>query len=265
MKLAAHVIVKNEDAWLWYALKSVENYFDEINIIDTGSSDNTKQIISLFTSDKFKFSERPISSPGDFTKLRQAQLSETSADWILILDGDEVWTYDSLSSSVQAIKDEKNNYLVSKYINCVGDVFHYQPEIAGKYTIQGQRGHISVRWFKSNIPGLHYDMPYGQEGLFIENVPLQQTPGCAFVSDPYFHLTHLKRSTKPANEVMQRNKKFKYELGSYIGKNAKYPASFYFSKPEFIPSPWKKRSINYFTNALWQTPLKAAHRLIPNA
>lgn len=42
------MIVKNETEYLGKCLKSVEGLFDEIIILDTGSTDNTKEIALSF-------------------------------------------------------------------------------------------------------------------------------------------------------------------------------------------------------------------------
>ena len=44
------MIVKNEELVLGRCLDSVKNLMDEIIIVDTGSTDKTKEIASLYTN-----------------------------------------------------------------------------------------------------------------------------------------------------------------------------------------------------------------------
>lgn len=49
------MIVKNEEEVIGRCLESVKNLVDEINIVDTGSTDNTKKIVEPFTDRIFDF------------------------------------------------------------------------------------------------------------------------------------------------------------------------------------------------------------------
>lgn len=264
-KISAHMVVKNEENWIWYSIMSVIDYVDEINIIDTGSSDRTLEIINSIKSPKIKLLQKIIETKDEFTKLRNLQLNSCKSEWVLILDGDEVWTETSLRKSIQQITQKENlDYLISSYINCIGDVYHVLPASSGKYRIKTYSGNISIRWIKNK--NVEFSYPYGQEGLVtINNKTLIQDSDLnyEFISEAYFHMTHLKRSSTNVNEVFMRKNKYKYELGS---KNLiEFPKVFYLVRPSFVISPWKKRSSLYILNAVWQTPLKRLKRLIFNA
>ena len=49
------MIVKNEELVLGRCLDSVKNLMDEIIIVDTGSTDKTKEIASLYTNKIYDF------------------------------------------------------------------------------------------------------------------------------------------------------------------------------------------------------------------
>jgi len=36
--ITAHMIVKNEEQWVWYALQSILPYVDKVIVYDTGST-----------------------------------------------------------------------------------------------------------------------------------------------------------------------------------------------------------------------------------
>jgi glycosyltransferase involved in cell wall biosynthesis len=78
------MIVKNEEAFLGKCLESVQQYVDEIIIVDTGSTDRTVDIAKRFT-DKVFFHPWENS----FSKARNYSLSYATRDWIFIIDADE--------------------------------------------------------------------------------------------------------------------------------------------------------------------------------
>src|SRR3989344_7832345 len=89
--VTVHVLIKNEDRWIWYALMSVLDYVDKILIYDTGSTDKTIDIIKSIDSPKIIFESHPISTRQGLVKLRQHQLDRTRTPWFMLLDGDEIW------------------------------------------------------------------------------------------------------------------------------------------------------------------------------
>ncbi len=81
------MIVKNEEANLGRCLASVQPYVDEMVIVDTGSSDNTKAIAEQYGA---KVYDHPWQD--DFATARNVALSHVSGDWVLVLDADETLT-----------------------------------------------------------------------------------------------------------------------------------------------------------------------------
>ena len=67
------MIVKNEEKVLARCLDSVADLVDEIIIVDTGSSDATKEIASRYTNQIYDFS-----SQDDFTTARKFSISKAS-------------------------------------------------------------------------------------------------------------------------------------------------------------------------------------------
>ena len=49
MRIVAHILVKNEEKWIWYSLMSVLDYVDEILVWDAGSTDRTVEIIKTIS------------------------------------------------------------------------------------------------------------------------------------------------------------------------------------------------------------------------
>lgn len=78
------MIVKNEEETLGRCLSSVKDIVDEIIIVDTGSTDNTKKIVKDFNGKIFDFEWIE-----DFAAARNYAFSKASNDYILWLDADD--------------------------------------------------------------------------------------------------------------------------------------------------------------------------------
>lgn len=79
------MIVKNEEKLLEICLNSIKDLVDEIIIVDTGSTDNSKEIARKFTDKIFDFKWND-----NFSDARNFSLSKATKEWILSLDADEV-------------------------------------------------------------------------------------------------------------------------------------------------------------------------------
>ncbi|THF79874.1 glycosyltransferase family 2 protein [Cohnella fermenti] len=79
------IIVKNEETTLGRCLESVRDAVDEINIVDTGSSDRTVEIASRFTDRVFYYEW-----PDSFAKALNKAFSYATMDYILYMDADDV-------------------------------------------------------------------------------------------------------------------------------------------------------------------------------
>ncbi|PGT81115.1 glycosyltransferase family 2 protein [Bacillus sp. AFS040349] len=85
MKISLAMIVKNEQRYIERCILSVNGYVDEIVVVDTGSTDNTLQILEKYKHVKvyqFQWTD-------DFSKARNYSIEKASGDYILILDADE--------------------------------------------------------------------------------------------------------------------------------------------------------------------------------
>ncbi|WP_353095388.1 glycosyltransferase [Tissierella praeacuta] len=79
------MIVKNEEDVIARCLDSVKDIIDEIIIVDTGSNDNTKEIVKGYTDKVFDFKWID-----DFSAARNYSFSKATKDFILWLDADDV-------------------------------------------------------------------------------------------------------------------------------------------------------------------------------
>lgn len=79
------MIVKNEERILARCLDSIKDLMDEIIIVDTGSSDQTKEIAQIYTDKVYDFEWQD-----DFSKARNYSFSKAEMDYIYVADADEV-------------------------------------------------------------------------------------------------------------------------------------------------------------------------------
>jgi glycosyltransferase involved in cell wall biosynthesis len=79
------MIVRNEERCIARCLASCKSVVHEMVVVDTGSDDRTRQIAELFGA-------RVIEQPwnGDFSAARNAGLAVATAEWLLVMDADEV-------------------------------------------------------------------------------------------------------------------------------------------------------------------------------
>ena len=79
------MIVKNEEKQIKDFLEHIYDCVDEIIIVDTGSSDDTKKIAATFP----KVKTYDAQWENDFAKARNKSLKYAKGEWILVLDADE--------------------------------------------------------------------------------------------------------------------------------------------------------------------------------
>lgn len=272
VKIIAHSLVKNEERFIWYSLQSVLPYVDKIMVWDTGSTDNTVKIIKSINSPKIEFKALASVTPEEFTKVSQQMIKDTPKDytWMLVLDGDEVWPQTSIKKvTAFARKHPQFQSIVVPTNNLVGDIFHCLPRSAGQYHLAGRHGHLALRLSNlKTIPGLHYDRPHGQRGLFDKDNTLIQDldpQKIKFINAPYHHATHLQRSSSRQQDlqVPKRSFKLKYELGRRIPRS-QVPQVFFQPHPDFVPAVSKPMSTAFLLRSLIQTPLRRLKRLFIN-
>lgn len=274
MKIAGHMLVKNEARFIWYAISSTINHLDEFLIWDDGSTDGTKEIIQEFLKtkagkEKIKYKNLPQDTGFREDIKRQQMLDDTKADWILMVDGDEIWWEESIGKVVETIKAEGNRIetIVVPTINLVGDLYHYQEEIAGRFELAGRSGHLNLRGINTKIPGLSSfgrDWAWGWVDSDKKLIQDRSRDKIKFINAPYLHASYLPRAGKSEAEnlVFRRNFKKKYDLGIGFPNDYFYPEALFRIKPEMVPSPWKTRDNRFFKRAFIETPLRRIKRRI---
>jgi glycosyltransferase involved in cell wall biosynthesis len=240
MKIFAHTLFKNEEKWLWYSVTSVIDHIDKLLLWDTGSTDRSWEIATFL---KAKYPDKILldktnSDNFDEESVRQQMLDQTSADWFMVLDADEIWWEGSIRALLSEIhKDDRNvESIVVPTINLVGDIFHRQEERAGRYKLAGRVGHYNLRAINRKIPGLHSQGAHGVWGWVDGDGKMIQDRDAAkigYIDAPYLHATHLQRAGNGKDsDVIKRKMKLKHEMGIPFPKDFYYPEVFFRDRPE---------------------------------
>ena len=96
-RLTVCLIAKNEERFLGRCLESVRSVADQIVVVDTGSTDWTREIAARFGAEVYSFDWSD-----DFSAARNAALERATGDWILMLDADE----ELLAEKVEVLRRE---------------------------------------------------------------------------------------------------------------------------------------------------------------
>lgn len=108
--LSLALIMKNEEDNIRNCLNSFKNVVDEIIVIDTGSTDNSKKIALEFTDKVYDFKW-----VDDFSKARNFSFEKCTSDWIIWADSDDIL----LPQDAQKIKNlnyDNKEIIICKYV-----------------------------------------------------------------------------------------------------------------------------------------------------
>lgn len=101
MKLSAAVITYNEERNMARFLENISDLADEIIVVDSFSTDRTKEIATA--SPKVKFIENKFEG---FGRQKNFALSHCSGEWILFLDADEIPDETSKNAVRNVLREE---------------------------------------------------------------------------------------------------------------------------------------------------------------
>jgi len=256
MRVVVHCMVANEERFIWYALNSVLPFVDKIMVWDTGSSDHTLEIVGKIKSEKIELKRLSAVDAESHTRTRDLMLKATDRskyDWLLILDGDEVWPSTIFQRMLEETRLKSPDAVVVRTVNFVGDIYHKEPESAGHYRFGEKVGHYNLRLINLKLPNLHVSGPHGQQGYYSGKNLLQLIPTDRLLildNIYYFHATHLDRSPFD-QKTTKRSFKKKFELGERVD-SATLPEIF-FNHPNEIGNVTQRYGIEYWLIALVQT------------
>lgn len=262
--ITAHMLVKNEDLWVFYSISSVLPYVSKLLITDTGSTDHTLEIIDSFSSPKIDLYSTKTTSATEITNIRQQQLNQTKTDWFWIVDADEIYPKNTVTEILSALDSDSYEGIVVRRHDLLGDIYHKQDEMVGSYELFGQKGHLLNRLInKRKIPGLQVKGDYPLEGYYdATNTSIRDRDKSKYyiTSSYLYHAAYLKRSSgSDLSKTLNRNK-YKYEKGIVINKPT--PEIFKKQDPLMLSNPLAKRNLKYEIISSIITPLKKFKRKI---
>jgi len=161
-KISTCMIVCNEEDNLSRCLKTVRDFSDEIIIVDTGSTDDTKQIARKFTDNVYDLKWEEEDGLGNFSTARNYSISLATGDYIFWIDADE---------------QLENGQLLHKYI--ISD--YYDGILLRQVQAMSKKAHangVNVdvmhdRFFRNNIgiqfTGVIHEYPSRDDEHFLGN------------------------------------------------------------------------------------------------
>ena len=227
MSLTAHCLVKNEEVFIEYTIRSVIDFVDSIMVYDTGSTDQTPRIVERLVKEypnKISFAEKGACDKQRHTQLRQEMLERTNTDWFMVLDGDEVWTTRSLQEAHQLVRQPGVECVMTPFYLCVGDIYHTTFR-KGEIEMLGRKDFFYPRFIKK-INGVHWSGDYNQDTLLNKKneVFFNQT-NSRIMDNKYWHFTHLSRSHADDNDYSSGGTRVKKRIDTYffIGRKINEP------------------------------------------
>lgn len=225
-EISIAMIVKDEEKILENTLRALRNNeFNDIVIVDTGSTDKTKEIAKKYTNKVYDYKW-----DNDFSRARNYSLTKTDNDLVLIVDADEILKSldkDRLIRMAIQNKDkvgrikrenayerEGNDFVYTERVNRFFDKRMYKYE--GKIHEQIIRKNSNEEYKTYNIPI-----------TFIH---------CGYENDEILRKDKINRNITLLKEILKEDDKDTYVLYQ-LGKT-------YFMQGDY------KEAIKYFTKAL---------------
>lgn len=140
LDLSLCMIVKDEEDVLKDCLNSVKDIVSEMIIVDTGSTDDTKEIAREMGAHVVEYSWN-----GDFAKARNTGLEKATKKWILVLDADEIWDKTNDEQLTNLLKEET--------------IYAYYVKMFNYYGASSDQDYVvdSVCRLFRNLPGIRFN------------------------------------------------------------------------------------------------------------
>lgn len=189
IKLSLCMIARNEEKYLPRCLESVRGVVDEIILVDTGSTDRTREVAAQYGARVYDFQW-----VDDFSAARNASIEKASGDWILWLDADEYLdprTAGQVRETLELVTTDGVRVIID---NLMDD----GNRVTTLSTIRFIRNHRGIRFIRP----IH-------EGPMLPDGPLIQTDSTIRV----IHLGYLYRVVREKDKHNRNLRLLKRDLG----------------------------------------------------
>lgn len=221
--LSLCMIVKNEENWLDQCLSSIKKVADEIIIVDTGSTDRTKEIATRYNASIYDFTWTE-----SFAEARNFGIDKASGNWILWLDADEELELQNETEFQEVLEAQEKDVWMISLVNYYGTP---PPNLNRAYLFSSYRlfrNHKGIQ-FVGNIHehlNLQFDSWHG---------PPEILPGVKIHHYGYMDmLVESKEKQKRNLYLLQKEKKhpdynpwIDYHIASEYYRAKQYPEAFY--------------------------------------
>ncbi len=192
--------VKNEDYWIWYVLRDVMQMFGRFIILDTGSTDRTKEIArsaaERFNADLTLIEKNYGDDAEAIGNSPNILRVKCPTHWMFLVDGDEIWRTEQLERLLAADIPEDQEVLMVTGRNLAADK---KGEIKMREAWNADRLFAPcVRWTRTHYPF---------ESHFLEE--RCERGVVSYVDATFWHTRHLVRSSRD-DEAFFRDEKRNY-------------------------------------------------------
>lgn len=191
--VSALYVVKNEEEYLPFSIRSVYDAVREIVVVDNGSTDHTVESINGFSKVKLYSSDET-----SFSSLRNFALSKITGDWVLVVDADEVF-YDDLKERLPELVSDGTVDAYTCWFYQLMRSYYYMQNRSDRDPVF-KKIHL-VR----NVPGLHYEGAVHERPI---TGPKIKDSGIQYVHYGY---------TKPPAQILAKFKLYDQLLGRPAG------------------------------------------------
>ena len=188
-EITVHCLLRNEEKFVRQAIMSVLPIAQRVLVYDTGSTDATLDVVSSIDSDKIEIVQKKSSGSRDLTEYRNEMIEQTTTEWFMLVDGDEIYPADSVRRIVDEMERIPQN---------IHRIVVHRRHFVGSFNLISPVDGLG-RIFRTSRIRIRKDYPY-QTSCLRDN---PSTPfnkfSMQFPEDIFFfHCNYLVRSSKDA-------------------------------------------------------------------
>jgi len=207
-ELTVHMMVRNEEHWIWFAVLSALPFCQRLMAWDTGSDDRTLDILADIDDPRLSVVSLGPTAADCLVATRNQMLKQTDTPWFAIVDGDEVWT-DATWRVVDKHTSDASCDVVVVSVRCpFPRLGFFHSAVDDDFAIAGVRGPFAARVFRRTA-GMQWQGAWGSDALVRADghmLTRGEEPFMRVVHEPVWHMTLLSRSACDDRTFWRRGK-----------------------------------------------------------